>query len=148
MNNICYQNSFRIFFTFLYFPPPAVLWVEMWRAYSSGWKQFQAYIVQFCESLSLYCLWSVQMALELGMHCLLVESILGPDGCILFSKYRHFPCWIPHLTTNLWYLTSQQSEDLISWIIFVLVVFCLFSVWPQDWQFRWRFSYICPRSVP
>jgi hypothetical protein len=37
------------------------------------------------------------MALELGTHCLLLESILGPDGCILFLKYRHFPFWIPHL---------------------------------------------------
>jgi hypothetical protein len=37
-------------------------------------------------------------ALELGMHCLLLESVLGPDGCILFLKCRHFPFWIPHLT--------------------------------------------------
>lgn len=32
------------------------------------------------------------------MHCLLVKSILGSDGYILFLKYRHFPLWIPHLT--------------------------------------------------
>jgi hypothetical protein len=85
-------------FTFLYFPPHVVLGLEGWHAFCSGWKQFQAYIIQFFESLSLYCLWSVQMALELGKHCLLLESILGPDGWILFWNYRHFPFWIPQLT--------------------------------------------------
>ena len=143
MNNICYQNSLRIFFTFLYFPPPIVLGLEMWRAYSSGWKQFHAYIVQFF------------------FKSIIILFMASTDGTwvgnVLFACGRHFRArWLYLFFKNTDISLVDSSFDYqrmilnmpAEWrphflIYFFFVIFCVFSVWPQDWQFHWRFYYIC-----